>query len=282
VLLLLSAHLMLAGRLLPDFPARNAWLLAASGVVGLAVGDQLLFASFVVVGARVSMVVMTLAPVIGLLLAAVLLGERVTPAELAGIALTLGGIATVVLGRRETGAGSSRRAFLIGLLLALGAAACQAGGMVLAKLGMPADAGPLEAQLSRMWPALVGVCAIMAVGRILGVPTGTAATAPEHRRRRRAAVGVVLGTLAGPTFGVMLALFAIKRLDVGIATTCMALTPVLILPFAWIVERERLTGAAVGGALLAVVGTVVMALSADGMPTTPSAQAPAADVRSAH
>ena len=262
VLLLALAHLALQGSIAPQFPARSMWLLAASGVLGLAIGDQLLFASFVVVGARVSMVVMTLAPVIGLVLAAALLGESVTAGELGGIALTLAGIATVVLGRRETGAGTSRERFFLGLLLALGAAACQAGGMVLAKLGMPADAGPLAAQLARMWPALAGVAVIAAVGRALGLPTGTRPADPSVRRPRRAAIALVLGTIAGPTLGVTLALIAIKRLDIGVATTCMALVPVLILPFAWIVERERLTGSAVGGAFLAVAGTVVMALSA--------------------
>jgi drug/metabolite transporter (DMT)-like permease len=59
----------------------------------------------------------------------------------------------------------------------------------------------------------------------------------------------------------MCALFAISHLEVGVATTLMALTPVLILPFAVLVEGERLTVRSIAGAAVAVAGSAILALA---------------------
>jgi len=48
---------------------------------------------------------------------------------------------------------------------------------------------------------------------------------------------------------------------VGVATTLMALTPVLILPFAVLVEGERLTARSIAGAAVAVAGSAILALA---------------------
>jgi drug/metabolite transporter (DMT)-like permease len=58
----------------------------------------------------------------------------------------------------------------------------------------------------------------------------------------------------------MLALFAISRLNIGVATTFMALTPVLILPFSVWIEGERLTPRAIVGAIISFAGSAILAL----------------------
>jgi drug/metabolite transporter (DMT)-like permease len=260
VALLGTILLLRFGTPIPDLDSHQWLLLGLSGIVGLAVGDQLLFSAFVNIGPRVSMLVMTLAPVFALAFAAIFLGERVRIEHVAGIAVTLVGVAVVVTARREHGESRNRRMFGIGLLVALGATVCQAGGMVMAKRGMDGVQDVVSSQAGRMAPATAALAAMLVVGRAAGVRLGSTAKAGHRPNLRRAALCIALGTLAGPVGGVMCALYAITHLPVGVATTLMALTPVLILPVAVTIDGERLTVRAVAGAVVAVVGSAILAL----------------------
>ena len=62
IVLLALANRVLSGSWLPDMETRQVLLLGLSGIVGLAIGDQALFTAFVLVGPRVSMLIMTTAP----------------------------------------------------------------------------------------------------------------------------------------------------------------------------------------------------------------------------
>jgi drug/metabolite transporter (DMT)-like permease len=138
--------------------------------------------------------------------------------------------------------------------------------MVMAKYGMNStDAahapGVLATQSARMIPAAGALIVILGLGRLAGWRLGTRVAAGHRPKRGRAGLCITLGTAAGPVGGVMCALFAISHLEVGVATTLMALTPVLILPFAVLVEGERLTARSIAGAAVAVAGSAILALA---------------------
>src|SRR5262245_41352462 len=65
-------------------PATAAWL-ALSGFIGFVLGDLCLFRAFVLIGPRISMVIMTLVPPIAALLGWIWLGERLGPWEVFGM-----------------------------------------------------------------------------------------------------------------------------------------------------------------------------------------------------
>jgi drug/metabolite transporter (DMT)-like permease len=75
--------------------------LAVSGVIGLVLGDTFLFRAFKEIGARVSMLVMSLVPAICAVLAFFFLNESLTLTSLVGMAITISGIALVVLERHD-------------------------------------------------------------------------------------------------------------------------------------------------------------------------------------
>ena len=52
----------LNGAWIPDIDTTGLWWLILSGVIGLSIGDQLLFTALVDVGSRTSTLLMTLAP----------------------------------------------------------------------------------------------------------------------------------------------------------------------------------------------------------------------------
>jgi len=73
--------------------------LAISGIIGLVLGDTFLFKCYEIIGARLGMLVMSVAPAISALLAYLLLGEVLSAIAVFGMAVTLFGIALVVLER---------------------------------------------------------------------------------------------------------------------------------------------------------------------------------------
>ncbi len=77
---------------------------------------------------------------------------------------------------------------------------------------------------------------------------------------RRGGWLTVLGAVLGPYIGVTFSLIAITYANVGIAATIMATTPVMMLPIARIMFKERLRPGAIVGALMAVAGVAVLFL----------------------
>ncbi len=68
------------------------------------------------------------------------------------------------------------------------------------------------------------------------------------------------GAFIGPFLGVWLSMIAIQSSRVGIASTLMAMTPVLSLPLVRIVFGERVTPRAVVGTSVAMAGVAAMIL----------------------
>ena len=89
-------------RALPvDAPA-DAWRwLLLSGVVGFFIGDLALFRAFVILGARLSQLLMSLAPPMASIVGFALLGERISRIGWLGMFVTLAGVALVVSERRR-------------------------------------------------------------------------------------------------------------------------------------------------------------------------------------
>ncbi len=263
------------GGWIPDVPDRSLALLLVSGVVGLALGDQLLFAALVRIGPRLgTLVATTLAPPLAALIAWPVLEERLGPLQLLGMAVILVGIAWVLLDRRPPATGEdparfappAGRALATGLLLAAGGGACQAIGLVLSKLGLghgSADAtsvDPWDATLVRMAAALPAAIGLMILARRRRGPDGRSARLGP-RERRIVLAGLAVGTIFGPVLGVWCSMVAVDLAPAGIAATLMATTPVLILPFAVLIDRERIGSAAIAGAVLAVAGVAMLTLA---------------------
>jgi drug/metabolite transporter (DMT)-like permease len=91
------------GFFFPSDATRYQWLwLALSGIVGFVIGDLMLFKALVVIGARISMLMMSLAPPIAAFIGWLLLGEVLTFMNLMGMAATITGIVIVILKREKS------------------------------------------------------------------------------------------------------------------------------------------------------------------------------------
>jgi drug/metabolite transporter (DMT)-like permease len=254
VLLLSLTHWFVLGSLLPlkAEPQRWFWL-GLSGIVGLVLGDAFLFQAFVWIGPRLSMLMMSLAPVIAALVAWVFLGERLSLGQIGGILLTLAGIAWVVLesgGSRQ----NKNRDYLRGILFGLGAATGQALGLVLAKNGLGGDFSPISGNLIRM---LTAMSVLWLITAFQGQAHQTFVRLNAHRR---ALLFLSVGAVTGPFLGVSLSLFAVQQTAVGVASTLMALPPVFLLPISYIFFKERFGWGAIAGTFVAVAGVALLFL----------------------
>lgn len=236
---------------------RDLLVLAISGWVGLTLGDWAYFQSLDLLGPRVGTLFNTLSPPLTVLLGIFVLHEHPGWRELAGMALTITGVAWVVLERPADGTprGHRIRGTACGVLGAIGLAVA----LVMAKAGMSSHGSaaggiaPLPAAAVRMTAAMLASFALAAVTRRV-----TASISPG--RDRRVIAATIGATILGPGVGVWLSLVAVQHTQVGVASTLIAAVPVLVLPLVVFVQKERVSPRAVFGALLAVAGVAVLFL----------------------
>ena len=153
-LILLTITVFAAG-LSTDISNFQALFLVLSGLVGLVFGDGFLFKALQLVGARISMVVMSLAPALSLILALIFLNEIITPIGILGICITLGGILFVV-SENSTGIRRKSNINLMGYIFAFLGALGQAIGLILAKVAFnEGEINGFVATYYRIIPAIV-------------------------------------------------------------------------------------------------------------------------------
>ena len=239
------------------------WMLL-SGVVGYVIGDYCLFQCYIIIGSRFGQLFMTLAPLAAAFTAWISLGEQMTAMSILAMLITLLGIAISVLGRSEHHRVSLKLP-LNGVLFAIGAAVCQGVGLVLSKIGMnhyeasmdgqqAAWLLPFSANFFRCIAGLVGFTFLLYIKEGLR-PLREAL----HDKVDMTAAATT--TVFGPFVGVGFSLMAVQYTGAGIASTLMALTPIIIiLPSYWLF-RQPITLKGVLGALISVVGVSLFFLT---------------------
>jgi len=245
---MVALHFAFAGTPFPfRAGATRLGALGLSGLIGFAVGDALLFESMLLLGARVAMLLMTLAPIFSAVLAWLFLGQTLSLPKVAAILVTLGGIAWVVAeGHGDPGQARPRH-WGPGVLLGVGGALGQAIGLILSDVGMRGGFSLVSANLIRVAAGTAALSAWLLLRGQLGTTLG-------RMKDGRAFLLVAAGAATGPVAGVVLSLYAITHTSMGVAATLMSLSPVLLLPVAAIWFQEKITWRAVAGTLLSLLG----------------------------
>lgn len=232
-----------------DAPAFNWIWLSLSGLVGFVLGDLFLFKSYTIIGSRFSMLIMTLVPPITTLFSWIIIGERLKLLHFIGMSLTFSGIAIAIFSRKARGERLSLKLAPAGILFALGGAVGQALGLVLSKIGLR-DYDPFAATQIRIIAGIAGFSVLITIISRWGSVFNSLRNGPAIK-----ATG--LGAFFGPFLGVSFSLIAVKYTEAGIAATIMALVPVLIIPPAIILYKQKVTVAELAGAVISVCGVGV-------------------------
>jgi drug/metabolite transporter (DMT)-like permease len=258
VTFLLMTHTLITGSPLPMQTEGFRWLwLGLSAIFGLVLGDAMLFQAYVLIGPRLSMLVMASVPAISAVFAWIFLGEMLSPIQMIGILITTGGITLVVLDRNTEKPSiipGRNRKYYMGLLLSLGGAFGQAIGMIFAKKGLVGDFSALSGVLIRMIVAAGTIWLIAAISKEI---KSNFQILNQHPKAIRS---IFSGAFVGPFLGVWLSLIAVQNTKVGITSTLIALTPIFHLPIAHFYLHEKINIRALLGTVIAIAGVAVIYL----------------------
>jgi len=247
------------GMILPFDAGAERWAwLALSGLVGFVIGDLLLFQSYVIIGARIAMLIMALAPPITAFAGWLILGEMLSPMNWVGMFVTLAGISIVILKREKKDLDSTKKRKITtnysvkGILLAFGGAVGQGVGLVLSKKGM-GDYDAFAASHIRVITGMIGFALLILITKRYGNVWKAIKHRPAMNR-------IALGSVFGPFLGVSFSLLAVQHTQAGIAATIMSIVPVLIIPPAILLFHEKVNWKEILGAVITVGGVAIFFL----------------------
>lgn len=226
--------------------------LIISGIVGLIIGDSFLFKSFQMIGARISMLLMALSPGISTLLAFIFLDERIILPGIAGIFITISGIALVVL---EKNTDSKYKITALGITYGLLGALGQAGGLIFAKFAFEeGHIASFVATFIRIFSSVIILLPVVLLLKRYKNPY-------KIFNKNKSAFGATLiGTILGPFLGITFSLIAVENTKVGIAATLMSTMPIIMLPMVRYIFKEKLSWRAITGAVISVIGVALIFL----------------------
>ncbi len=238
------------GSFLPLDASQDAWLwLSLSGLIGFVLGDLFLFASYPLITSRVAMLIMTLVPPLTAIISFLILGERMQWIHLMGMFMVMSGIILTVWNRENKHSARKLQFHPRGILYAFLGSVGQAVGLVLSKLGM----GQYDAFASTHIRIIAGIAGFIVLISVLKKWPHVF----KAIRNKEAMSRITLGAFFGPFLGVSFSLLAVQLTLAGIASSIMAIVPVLIIPPAILIFKQKVKPIEWLGAFISVAGVVV-------------------------
>lgn len=165
--------------------------------------------------------------------------------------LTISGIALTIFSRK--GEGKDRKLRLSypikGILFAVGGAVGQAVGLVLSKYGM-GDYHAFAATQIRIIAGMIGFALIIIIMNKGGVIRNAF-------KNKTGMMATGIGSVFGPFLGVSFSLLAVKYATTGVASTIMAIVPILIIPPAILFFKQKVSWLEILGAMISVGGVTL-------------------------
>ena len=232
-------------------------IMAASGLIGIFIGDTALFAAMNRLGPRRASVLFATHALFSAVLAYLIFGEIIEGWTLIGCLLLISGVMLAIfMGKRandthawEQDNGSPWPGIALGLLAAL----CQSIATLMVKPVMMdalAPVDPISASAVRMSTAFFAHLFLLWSGWQVAKPLQ-----PINWS--------IFGMVASNAFlamgvGMTLILVALRYGEVGMVAMLSSVSPVLVLPLLWLLTKNRPAYGAWLGAAITVLGTVLI------------------------
>ena len=248
--IMLLINSFFTGQLFPVNIPLDAFLyIFVSGFFGFFVADLFLFRAFVEIGAREALVVMTTSPIFSLIFSRIMFKETLTFIQISGILIILGGVIWVIIEENTDDQGKSHN--FRGIIYALLGALTQAIGLIFAKKGMLDGVHPVSTNLIRIFAGLIGLLVYSAIkGNVL----------KDFRsfKNGKLLLFLLFAVVVGPVLGIILSLYALNWAPVGIVTTLMQVSPIMLLPVDIFILKKKVSIGAALGTFLAVAGAILL------------------------
>jgi drug/metabolite transporter (DMT)-like permease len=254
----------------------GVWYFFISGCIGFGFGDIALFLALPRLGSRLTILLTQClaAPIAGVVEWS-WLGTRLSAWEMILGAVTLAGVALALLPGRQTRAAGGTLA--AGLAFGIAAAFGQGLGAVFSRKAYAVTemAGLHIDGSTAAYQRIIGGILITALAWAIFRPKASAVTPaspmepaeqagsarkPGQNRWRRAWPWVVANAMAGPVIGVSCFQWALGTTPSAIVLPIVALTPIVVMPFAYFFEGDRPKLASLAGAAIAVGAAAALAV----------------------
>lgn len=226
-----------------DVTKESFKFLSISGLFGLFLGDFFLYKSYIKIGPRITLLVMTFTPIAVSILSFFILGEKMEGFKILGVVLTIIGITVVIL-RKKNDKEFSKVGFGYALLAMLG----ESLGIIFTRLGS-IDYDSFATIQVRTIPAILAFIIYISLKKEWS-------NIKEGVINKKGMIYIVLGTVVA-TLGVTALVEAMKYANVGIVSTLAATSPILIIPISIIFFKEKVSILEGIGALVSFAGITI-------------------------
>lgn len=247
VLLLGLLTLLLGGS--SEIGAQAYFYLALSGLLGIALSDTFFFSALKELGPRAIVLLTTIGQVFTVVLAVILLGERLPLNGWIGIAFIVSGIAIGMLPGASGQGRSSSRGIVFGLISVMSMSV----SVILTKKGLEGTS-TVYATLIRMLAGTLGML-------LMGIVTCRLKKWVTPFRDSRLIWKFFLSVCVITFGGFWLTIVAFKYTSVAVANSLISTEPIFIIPLSVIFLKEKLTSRAVAGAVIATTGVISLCTS---------------------
>ena len=226
-------------------------IIIISGLIGIFVGDTLLFIALQKIGPRRNNILFSLAAPFTVIINIFFLREIVSFVSIFGCFVVFFGVVIAIAygdknnedHRWETVEGS----LTVGIFLAICAALCQAIGVVMMKPILNLGADPIASAAIRTTTS----CMLLALTFLLNFEI--------FKAKKTLTIKIVLQSIIsgflGMALGMSLLLIALQKADAGIVATLSSTSPIMILFLLWILTKKMPTIPAWIGTIIAIFGT---------------------------
>ncbi|HWL54921.1 MAG TPA: DMT family transporter [Chthoniobacteraceae bacterium] len=234
------------------------------GAIGIGVGDFATFQALQRIPPRLtSLLVQCLCAPFAALVEWIWLGTTLTPGQLLGGGIILVGTSLSLLPGVRIG--EARGLLVVGALLATFSALAQAIGAVLTRKAIEVNTA-VGVTIDGMTAAYQRMCGAF----LIMLLTYAAIDFTRRRRQRRnpgpvvskpwrkAAPWIVSNALAGLVFGIACFQWALMSMPAAVVLSIVALSPLIVMPIAWLVDGDRPPPLAIIGGVIAVGGVIVL------------------------
>lgn len=196
------------------------------------------------------MLVMATSPPITALLGYIFMREKLSYVDFIGMAITIVGIATVVLSKNPDEKKFKLSHSLKGLIYAFLGALGQGLGLIFSKMGM-GEYNPFAATQIRIISGFIGFT-------ILFIALNNWDDLRNALKNPKAMFSISIGSIFGPFLGVSFSLISLKYTSAGISSTITSIVPVVIIPFSILFLKEKIRLKELIGAVITVFGVSVL------------------------
>lgn len=231
----------------------------SSGIIGLVIGDYFGFHSMAILGARQSSIFVTMAPGAALLFGYLLLGETLDITGTIGVIISIGGMMWFLSGSGSAEDkvinikeyGSLRKGIIYGILSGLS----QGMQIALSKKGLmlSPNLSPVHATWIRVFAATIAYFGFtMAQGKLKKDVVNVI------RQKKHVIPMATYATIFGLVFSIILVMWSVTLCKVSVTQTILSLGPIVVVPMAWVLYKEKISSKTMLAALISVAGVFVL------------------------